>query len=482
MGNSIVANSALQHLVIVGGDEHAWSAAARLVVALRAQGTKITVIEPPQNMAPGVLPLDLCAHEFHRKIGVLEPTLVANVGACYRYGTEYINQSEGASSSWIYTHAETGEMHDRMHFHQYLAHARNLGLNVDVGEHSLAALAAKENRFTHPQANTEIDKLEYTINVDRLRYISAIKSAVLQHKVNLVSAQVSGVAKDENDRVTSLHLENQGVIDADFVIDCVGITKETAFESWSELLNFDRRLNWVQESKDETPVIDRFHNKPKVGLRELALPGGVAYQLSFNSAETSDEEVLAIAKQMSGGFLPQLSEFAAERTGLVMEPWKHNVLNIGKSAGSAGNQMFGELFHTHNALKRWLSLLPRKYAEPRQIEQYNRETWAEFEHVRDAHLLLLGKSLATKTLQHRVELFRGTGNVAFYENDVLESYQWVNLMLGGEIWPIRSNALLSQMDASSLTKFLNAHSAKVSEVVVKFPKHDQLLSAIRNAN
>ncbi len=474
-------STALKKIAIVGGDEHAWSVAARLLVGLQADGIQITVIDSDAGRLPGVLSLDSSAHQFHRQIGIAEPTLVANAGASYRFGSRFRNQS----GERIFTYSPVGEMINRVHFHQYVARLKNFGGETEFLSHSLAGMAATEGRFTHPQANSPLEKLDYAINVDRLRYIHVLRKAVLEHSVQHLQSEIKNTELTADGDIEVLQLDDGQKIEMDFVIDCTGGLRRSDYESWQPYFAYDRRLSWVQESTVDTPVLTLSELGEHWWLNQTALPGGRYYQLSFASDSLDQQQSVEWAKQRVGAFVPQLSEFSDESPGIVTEPWKHNVLSVGKAAGYAGNQLFNELFHTHNALERWLALYPRRGANSLAAKEYNAATRSEYEHVRDVHTLLLRGAAVNRdlpdTLLHRMALFKGTGRVAFYESDVLHAQQWVNLFIACGIWPAKTDPLINSLSKAELTELLTMHAEQTVALAKKMPKHDQLLLAIRNA-
>lgn len=483
-------SSAITKITIIGGDEHAWSAAARCLVGLHGQDIELTIVEDRSSQTPAVLALDSSAHQFHQVIGIQEANLIKNVGGSYCYGTEY----KTGDSHFTFTHSPVGELVNRVHFHHYVARLKNLGGQVDFPAHSIAIRAGQEDKFSHPQANTALDKLDYTINLDRLRYVHLLRSAVLGAEAATIKVKhrqnkVSDIEKEEDGIVTSLTLDNAESIATDFVIDCSGQLADDEFESWRNFLPLDRCLSWVQESTESTPVLNQYHEFDHASLSRASLPGGHYYRLNYDSERISDQQALALAEQKVGRFAPQLSEQAAYCPGVIKRAWHHNVLNIGPASAYAGHHLFGGLYHTQTAMDRWLSLFPR--AGRRAIEanralatEYNRQFHVELAHVRDVHVLIGGGQQKDypHTLQHRLSLFTGTGRCAFYESDVLEPHQWVNLLLGLEHWPSKTDPLINHLTRSQLAQLLDQHQHETQQVVAKIPQHDPLLQAIRNAS
>ncbi len=483
-------SNAMNKITIIGGDEHAWSAAARCLVSLRGQNLELTMIDCDAPTTPAVLALDLSAHQFHQAIGIQETSLIKNVGGSYCYGTQY----KTADSVFVFTQSPVGELINRVHFHHYIARLKNVGGSVDFSAHSIAVQAGQQNKFSHPQANTALDKLDYTINLDRLRYIHLLRSAVLgleaaTTKIKHLKSSVKSVEYGKEGIVTSLILNSGECIETDFVIDCSGRLVDDQFESWREFLPLDKSLSWVQESTEITPVLNQYNEFDHASLTQTSLPGGRFYRLSYDSEYVSDQQALGLAEQKVGKFAPQFSEQTNHRAGVAKRIWHHNVLNIGPASVYAGHHLFSGLYHTQTAMDRWLSLFPRPgvnaiEANKALAAEYNRQFHVEMAHVRDVHVLIgcRQRNNYPSTLTHRLNLFVGTGRCAFYESDVLEPHQWVNLMLGFGHWPNKTDPLINHLTRTQLENLLERHHAETEQVVAKMPQHDQLLQAIRNAS
>jgi tryptophan halogenase len=162
-----------------------------------------------------------------------------------------------------------------------------------------------------------------------------------------------------------------------------------------------------------------------------------------------------------------------------------NAVAIGTVAGNAGDFIFGPLFHTHTALARWLELYPTQEINPYLTKQYNKITGTEYQRVLDIHGLLLStidsQIILPATLKHRMQLFAATGNVAFYEEDVFEKHQWVNLLMACGVWPQRCDAMLAQQSEQTITESLAIVEKNNQMLVANMPSLDALLNAIRQA-
>lgn len=479
-------NTEIQHIAIIGGDLHAWTLATGLLLGL-GKNIQITVIADIQAEVPGVTCLDLSAHAFHRKLGIQEQALVADFGASYCFGNRYCGFKE---HDFTFTYSPVGEILDRINFHDYLSYLKQFDSSVEYANFSIASIAANENKFTHPQPNTAIEHLDYSIQLDRFRYMSFLQSSAKNNGVKHLKASVVSSVRDDVGNIENLQLTNGESIKCDFVFDCVGLIsgaevcvsdQEDALQDLSKTIKQNRELAWVCETKSETKVLRHCQKYPQGYLQRSYLPGLVYHQFFFDEKSNSDAEIMAYLQENIAVIPPGSSIFKQHKPGINLKPWRHNVLAIGKAAAYVGQLLFNELLHTQTALERWLRMYPSKGGNDLLAIEYNRCTVLEYQHVHDVHCLILSADYeqCAETLQYRVSLFENTGRVAFYENDVLEKHQWINLLIESGLWPKRSDPLLNALPLEKLSSRLFEIAAQNKKMAESFPKHDNLLQAIR---
>jgi len=153
----------LKSIAIIGSGLNAWAAAARLGKALSGQGIAITVIDPSQNLEPEIVSLSIRAHAFHSALGVREIDLVKNLGASYKYGVRYLDSISDLDS--LYCYSPTGEMFNRVPFHHHVSRLRSLGEKIDHELYSLACIAARSDKFSHPEIGTLLENIDYALSI-----------------------------------------------------------------------------------------------------------------------------------------------------------------------------------------------------------------------------------------------------------------------------------------------------------------------------
>ena len=471
----------LENIVVVGADVHAWTVALGLTAQLSGKGVSIKVVGKAENPKPGVLSLDASAHQFHQNLGLKEASLIASVGGSYRYGVQLDDA--------IFSFSPTGEMLDRVEFHHYVSQLKLLGSDIQLEQYSLTAQAALQGKFSHPTADTGLDKIDYNLQIDHLRYLAFLKKTAINNGVQYIDTDVVGGQKSGSEIIDELQLSSGESIVSDFIFDCTGVIFDTVlkvpFESFSDTLGLDRSLSWVATSQQATPLLNQVKCLQDSVLLTQPLPGGMAHTLSYDQQKMSDDQALEIAKRTSGDLNPSLLEYNSVPTQIRESHWVANAVAIANAAGSVGSVIFSQMYHTQTALRRWLELYPRQQANPHLTKQYNKTSRTEYLRVLDVHALALRPLTkarrAPATLEHRIRLFEATGCIAFYEEDVLDKHQWVNLLTACQVWPQRCDVMLAQQSADDIVQQLASITNKNQALIASMPSLDSLLKAIRQS-
>jgi tryptophan halogenase len=261
-----------------------------------------------------------------------------------------------------------------------------------------------------------------------------------------------------------------------------------ASESFTDTIPYNRCLSWAQSKSQSgsqaTSPLNGIKGLEQSCLLSQPIPAGIAYTLNYDDKQLSDQQALKLAKQCSPE-LAQEHSFGSLDARVLGEHWVANAVAIGAAAGNAGDFIFGTLFHTHTALARWFELYPTQEVNPHLSKQYNKITGTEYRRMLDIHGLLLSTMnsgiVLPATLKHRMQLFAATGNVAFYEEDIFEKHQWVNLLMACGVWPQRCDVMLAQQDEQAITESLASVEKNNQALIASMPSLDALLNAIRQA-
>src|SRR6185312_6710544 len=173
-------------------------------------------------------------------------------------------------------------------------------------------------------------------------------------------------------------------------------------------------------------------------------------------------------------------------TGMRKLQWNRNCLALGLSAGFMEPLESTSIHLVQSGIARFLGMFPDRHCDPLLVDQYNRQTRFEYEHVRDFLILhykaterddtpfwrQCGAMEIPETLARRIELFRRTGLIFREADELFTETGWLQVMLGQRIEPRHHQPLADELEDSKLQAFLSDIRTLVSRAVAPMPAHD----------
>lgn len=291
-------------IVVVGGGSAGWMCAAYL----SAKGCKVTLIESPNVPIIGVGESTLPAmNAFCSELGLSEDQWMAMCSAVHKLGIHHCNWSTDPDTWWHWF------IYDRQ---------------LQQHQHSHVV-----NNTLPPQ-----HQLEYGYHVDAVQFGQSIKPLALKNGAVCIVDHVTQVLLDSNEWITSLATEHNGIISADFYVDCTGFAKVLArpvgieYEPLPELLN-DSALACPQPSLDQVNRYTITKAKSAGWMWEIALTHrrgtGYVYSSKYISEQDAVQEYLREYPGTDPANIRKL-RFTPE---ICLNPFHKNVLAVGLSSG-----------------------------------------------------------------------------------------------------------------------------------------------------
>ncbi|MCF6329031.1 MAG: tryptophan 7-halogenase [Henriciella sp.] len=147
-----VQQNAIQDILIVGGGTAGWMAAAALSNAL-AGSCRITLVESEAIGTVGVgeatiPPLKV----FNQSLGIDENTFVKETNATFKLGIEFSNWDK-QGEAYFHPFGQYGADFDVVPLHHYWLQQRAKGDESEIGDYSMAWVAARNGKFVPPIAD-----------------------------------------------------------------------------------------------------------------------------------------------------------------------------------------------------------------------------------------------------------------------------------------------------------------------------------------
>ena len=134
---------------------------------------------------------------------------------------------------------------------------------------------------------------------------------------------------------------------------------------------------------------------------------------------------------------------------------------------------------------RLLQCFPNEGVRQVDVDEYNRQTRDEMEHIRDfiiLHYKVTERSdsafwnqvrtmAVPPSLQHRIDLFRASGRVFRAPNELFAENSWIQVMLGQGLVPSQHHPIADLMGDAELNGFLEEIRTQVERTVAQLPPH-----------
>lgn len=139
-----------------------------------------------------------------------------------------------------------------------------------------------------------------------------------------------------------------------------------------------------------------------------------------------------------------------------------------------------------------LALLPDKSFSEVEIEEYDRAMNRQFDYIRDFIILHYHATERSDSefwnycrtmdipgsLKRRIELFRSSGRIFRYEDELFDVSNWVAVFLGQAVTPLRYDPRADTMSVADLQAMLGGLRAAIGRAAQAMPAHLDHIKAI----
>ncbi len=489
----------LRRIVIVGGGSAGWMTAAALSSLLDPKDVTITLVESDAIGTVGVgeatIP-DILA--FNQMLGVSEAEFMAVTQATFKLGIEFVDWG-AKGQRYLHPFGQHGVDMQGIDFHQYWLRAREDGASEPIEEYSLCAVAAKAGRFALPDPNPRsvLSQIRYAYHFDATLYARFLRRYAEARGVVRVEGIVGDVWQRADGAIAGLTLTDGRTVEGDFFFDCTGFralllgeTLGTGFVDWSHWLPCDTALAVPSEHAGPPTPYTRATARDAGWQWRIPTQRRVGNGHIFSSAFQSE----AVARDVLLANLdaPALDDprRIAFKAGCREAFWRGNCIAIGLAAGFLEPLESTSIYLIQEGISRFISLFPRGNIPGILRTEYNRHMRTEFEQVRD--FIVLHYAATTRddtpfwrycrtmtlpdTLLHKIDLFRETGRVFRYNDELFARPSWVAVMLGQGIVPTACDPIVATLPAGDVAHSLASMRQVMAAAVERMPSHADFLS------
>jgi tryptophan halogenase len=490
----------LQHIVIVGGGSAGWMTAAALAQAV-GEACRITLIESEVIGTVGVGEATIPPiRNFNQRLGIDEATFVRETQGSYKLGIQFVDwHHQGAS--YFHPFGQYGAEFDSVPFyHHWMAEHLAGRVAGPIDDFSMCWAMARAGKFAHPSPDRRLiqSTFDYAYHFDAGLYAAFLRRYAESRGVVRIEGRVVDVAMHgETGFVAGVTLDDGARVEGDFFVDCSGFgglliegALKAGYDNWQHWLPCDRAVAVPCEKAGAFTPYTRSTAKTAGWQWRIPLQHRTGNGYVHCSAFISEDEAAAtLLAGLDGQPLadPRTLRFT---TGKRREFWKKNCVAIGLSAGFMEPLESTSLHLIQYGILRLIALLPDRAMSPLLAREYNAQTTAEYERIRD-FLILHYKATARDdgalwrytanmaipdSLQYKIDHFRDYGLLVADERELFANPSWIAVYLGQGITPARAPALAAMRGHVPVADRLRAIARAMDEAVAAMPTHGEFIA------
>ncbi len=496
-----MTGNAIERVVIVGGGTAGWMAASFLSQAL-GSSIAIELVESDEIGIVGVGEATIPPiRNFNKALGIDEDAFARATQASFKLGIQFRNWG-ALGDSYVHGFGTMGHMTGVVDFHHFWLKMYQAGKVDRIDDYSINLLACEQNKFmraTDQYPNSPLKDIGHAFHFDAGLYARFLRTYAEQQGVRRTEGRITGVQQHpETGFVTSVTLQDGRTCAGDLFVDCSGFhglliekTLQTGYEDWSHWLPCNRALAVPCASVSPLTPYTRSTAHGAGWQWRIPLQNRIGNGHVYCSEYISDDEAAAVLMaNLDGEPLadPRPIRFT---TGVRKRFWNRNVVAIGLASGFMEPLESTSIHLIQKGVSRLVSLFPNRGFSEVDIDEFNRQSRAEFEQVRDFIILHYHATARTDspfwrhcatmpipdTLQRKIDLFRSNGRIIRENNELFAEVSWFQVMFGQGIRPQGYHGLVDARPEALVANMLADVKRVMHGVVDMMPTHEAFIAA-----
>ena len=501
------AGQSVRKVTIVGGGTAGWMTAA--VLSQWLSQVEIELVESDEIGTIGVGEATIPHIRNFIGLAGLDPLkLMSESKATFKLGIQFVDWG-APGESYIHGFGKIGRDMLWLHpHHVWLAARQRAPASVKPFErYSINCAACEGNRFDFPDRrnpNSPLADLDYAYHFDASLFARYLRAESEARGVSRIEGRIVQVGQEpESGFVERVKLADGREIEGDLFVDCsgmrallIGEALGIGYDDWNQWLVCDRAQ--AVPSASVTPLTPYTRSTArKAGWQwRIPLQHRIGNGYVYSSDLIGDEEVTeSLLANLDGEALaePRPVRF---RPGRRLTSWDRNVVAIGLSSGFLEPLESTSIHLIQTAVQRLLLLFPAQGFSESDVTEFNRQTQAEYEDVRDfiiAHYKVTRRSgdpfwdhvrtmEVPGSLQERLELFRSSGR--FFRRGAAELFtqeSWVQILIGQGL-DMKPDPVTSFVPTDELVSFLDEIARVVEDNANRMPDHGEFVRRLPAAS
>lgn len=497
-------NKAVSKVVIVGGGTAGWISAA-LLVRLLGRTLDITLLESEQIGTVGVgeatIPPIIT---LNSALGLDEAEFIRETQATIKLGIQFENWRR-MGDSYMHAFGGIGRDFPFCTFHHFWARYQQSHPDSDLWDYSLNYQAAKQNRYSRLDAieSANMKGLVYAYHFDAGLYAAYLRRYSESKGVKRVEGICDQVELDPvTGDVASLTLQSGEKIEGDLFIDCSGFRGllieqhlNTGYEDWTHWLPCNRAVAVQCESAGELNPYTRSIAHDAGWQWRIPLQHRTGNGSVFCTRYLSEDEATANLLASLDGAATTEPRAIPFKTGRRIRQWNRNVIAVGLSSGFLEPLESTSIHLIQSAVLRLIKHFPHQSIKAEEVNEYNQQSKAEFEHVRDFIILHYYQNQRDdsqfwrecqrmeipESLRQKMDLFRQSGKIFTPYEALFADIAWLQVMVGQGLLPEDYHPLASSLSDKQLQELHDNLRQLIGQVVDRLPGHQAWIDQLSRA-
>lgn len=195
--------------------------------------------------------------------------------------------------------------------------------------------------------------------------------------------------------------------------------------------------------------------------------GGQSVQADLYIDATQDSSIYNISADMKPGDSSNV--------------WRGNCLSISAGFENIDHQSGMRLYRLQKAMERLIALWPDSDFAACELNEYNRLTLAQQEHINDMNILIIGdkKSMQSRpALVRKTSVFSARGRVTSEDYEVFSKAEWIAALIAAHMKPASYDRLADRADLDVLRQWVKQLEQAIREMIIMI-KQKQNISQSR---
>lgn len=489
----------IRKVVILGGGTAGWMTAAAISKVLNAK-VAVTVVESDEIGSIGVGEATIpTISNFNKFLEIDENEFLRETQGTYKLGIEFVDWAR-IGDRYMHGFGRFRQDMGLASFEQFWQKMFWSAQASDLQAYSITRMAAYAGKFMRPRLDvpeSPLADLSYAFHFDASQYAKYLRRFAEAHGVRRIEGRVVDVAVQEtNGHISSLTLATGEQVEGDFFVDCSGFrgrlideVLKTGYENWSHWLPCDRAV--AVPCASSKPLLPYTRSTAcAAGWRwRIPLQHRTGNGYVFSSRHISeDEATAALLTQLDGEALasPRTLRFV---TGIRNKSWHHNCVAIGLASGFLEPLESTSIHLIQTAIGRLITFFPSSTVNQVDIDEYNRQTRREFEHIRDFIILHYHATKRDDTpfwdycrtmaipgsLRKKIELFQSHGRIFRESHELFLEIGWFQVMHGQHLRAQGYHPLVDLFSVEEVGTYLENVRGTIQKCVDMMLTHDEFI-------